>query len=59
MYKLVSNIKGSKWSFLDGYNVFNTQTVWLLDKKDMWKYYLLDKDGNKINISVEKLLVEE
>lgn len=59
MYKLVSNIKGSKWSFLDGYNVFNTQTVWLLDKKDMWKYNLLDKDGNKINISVEKFLVEE
>ena len=59
MYKLVSNIKGSKWSFMNGCNIFNMQTVWLSKKEDARKYSLLDENDNKLDAKVEDFLVEE
>lgn len=57
MYKLVSEV-GTRWSFSDGYQIYGN-VVWLLDKEDMWKYALIDEDGNEIDINVTECLVEE
>lgn len=57
MYKLVSNIDGSRWSYLNGYNIFGN-VVWLLGLGDIGKYTLIDADGNKIGIKNEDFLVE-
>jgi len=59
MFKLVSNIKNSKWSFMNGYNIFNMETVWLSKKEDARKYSLLDENGNKLDVNVEDFLVDE
>lgn len=58
MYELVSNIEGTKWSFLEGYYIFDFQTVTLLKKEDYRKYELLDKNGKKIDVDVKEFLVE-
>ena len=57
MYKLVSPIENSRWSFLDGFHIFNCD-VTLLYKDDVKKYKLIDEDGNLININVEDCLEE-
>ena len=57
MYKLVSNIDGSRWSYLNGYYIFGN-VVWLLDLKDIGKYTLIDADGKKIDIKNEDFLVK-
>ena len=57
MYKLVSNIEGSRWSYLNGYYIFGN-VVWL-KKENINKYTLIDANGNKIpDIENEDLLVE-
>lgn len=58
MYKLVSNIDGSRWSYLDGYNIFGN-VVWLLDLEDIGKYTLIDENGDKINVKNEDFLIDD
>ena len=58
MHKLVSNIDGSRWSYLNGYNIFGN-VVWLLDLEDIGKYTLIDADGDKVDIKNEDFLVED
>ena len=58
MHKLVSNIDGSRWSYLNGYNIFGN-VVWLLDLEDIGKYTLIDADGGKIDIKNKDFLVED
>ena len=58
MYELVSNIEGTKWSFLKGYYIFDLQTVTLLKKEDYKKYELLDKNGKKMDVDVKEFLVK-
>jgi len=58
MYELISNIEGSKWSFLKGYHIFDFQRVALLKKEDYRKYELLDKNGKKMDVDVKEFLVE-
>lgn len=57
MLKLISE-EGTKWSYLDGYNIFGN-VVWLLDKDDIGKYTLLDGAGNKIDVDIKNFLVDE
>ena len=57
MLKLVSE-EGTRWSYLDGYNVFGN-VVWLLDENDVLKYSLLDKDGNKLKVNNRDYLVND
>ena len=57
MLKLISE-EGTKWSYLDGYNIFGN-VVWLLDKDDIGKYTLLDAAGNKIDVDIKNFLVDE
>lgn len=57
MYKLVSNIEGSRWSYLNGCYIFGN-VVWL-KKENINKYTLIDAKGKKIpDIKNEDLLVE-
>ena len=58
MHKLVSNIDGSRWSYLNGYNIFGN-VVWLLNLEDIGKYTLIDADGDKIDIKNEDFLIED
>ena len=58
MYKLVSNIDGSRWSYLNGYNIFGN-VVWLSNLEDIRKYTFIYADGNKIGIKNEDFLVED
>ena len=58
MYKLVSNIKGSRWSFCGGYYIFGN-VVWLSNLEDVSKYSLIDEDGKDIEIDIKSCLVEE
>ena len=57
MYKLVSNIDGSKWSYLNGRCIFD-EDVLMLDTEDIHKYVLIDGDGNRIDINVKDCLIK-
>lgn len=57
MYKLVSDIEGSRWSFMDGYHIFG-KVVWLTSKDEISKYKLIDCKGNEIDIKNENFLVK-
>jgi len=47
-----------KWSFIDGYNIFNA-SVFLSNKEDVRKYKLIDENGAVIDDNAEKYLIEE
>ena len=55
MWKLVSPKEGWRWSFLDGYYIFKN-VVYLMERNDMYKYKLIDENGNKIDCNLEKYL---
>jgi hypothetical protein len=57
MYKLVSEIEGSKWSYCDGYQIYSN-IVWVGDKDDAKKYKLIDSNGKEIKINLEDYLFE-
>ena len=57
MYKLVSDIDGTRWSYMNGYYVFG-HVVWLTSKEEASKYSLIDKDGNKIDVDSKKFLIK-
>ncbi len=57
MYKLVSNVKGSKWRLLNGIKVLDGDVL-ILDKFDLRLYDLIDEDGNKIDVNKNDLLVK-
>jgi len=55
MLKLVLPKEGYKWSFLNGYYVFNSD-VTLVDEDDVKKYKLIDEDGNVLDVPLEDYL---
>ena len=55
MWKLVSPKEKWRWSFLDGYYVFKN-VVYLMERNDIYKYKLIDENGNKIDYDLEKCL---
>lgn len=55
MWKLVSPKEEWRWSFLDGYYVFKN-VVYLMERNDIYKYKLIDENGNKIDCNLEKYL---
>lgn len=55
MWKLVSPKEEWKWSFLDGYYIFKN-VVYLIERNDIYKYKLIDENGNKIDCNLEKYL---
>ena len=55
MWKLVSPKEEWKWSFLDGYYIFKN-VVYLMERNDIYKYKLIDENGNKIDYDLEKCL---
>jgi len=57
MLKLVLPKEGYKWSFLNGYYVFNSD-VTLVDEDDVKKYKLIDEDGNVLDVPLEDYLEE-
>lgn len=57
MYKLVSKIEGTKWSLLNGIKIIEGDIL-LLDKNDLHLYSLIDKDGKKIDLNKNSLLVK-
>lgn len=58
MWRLKLPNDNYKWSFLNGYNIFNF-SVSLLNKEEARKYKLIDENGNIIDSNVEKYLIEE
>ena len=57
MYKLVSDIKGSRWSFLNGYYIFSN-VVWLSSLEEASKYTLIDENGKKIDVDINDFIVK-
>lgn len=57
MCKLVSNIKGSRWSFYDGYQIYGN-VVWLCNEDEISKYKLINEKGEEININPREFLVK-
>ena len=57
MYKLVSDIKGSRWSFLNGYYIFSN-VVWLSSLEEVNKYTLIDENGKEIDIDINDFIVK-
>ena len=57
MWKLVSPKEEWKWSFLNGYNIFQ-YVVHLLKKSDINKYQLIDENGKVVDYDIEKCLEE-
>ena len=58
MLKLVSPIENGRWSFLDGYHIFDFDVV-LLSRDDVRKYKLIDGNGDEIDVNIEECLKEE
>lgn len=56
--KLVSNIEGTRWSFLDGYSVYSN-VVYLMGLDDVRKYKLINENGEDLKVNVKNYLVEE
>lgn len=57
MYKLVSDIKGSRWSFLNGYYIFSN-VVWLSNLEEVNKYTLIDENGKEIDVDINDFIVK-
>lgn len=57
MYKLVSDIKGSRWSFLNGYYIFRN-VVWLSNLEEVNKYTLIDENGKEIDVDINDFIVK-
>ena len=57
MWKLISPKEEWKWSFLDGYYVFKN-VVYLMERNDIYKYKLIDENGNKFDYDLIKCLVK-
>ena len=57
MFKLVLPKEGYKWSFLNGYYVFDSD-VTLVDVEDAKKYKLIDGEGNVLDVAIEDYLEE-
>ena len=55
MWKLISPKEEWRWSFLDGYYVFKN-VVYLMERNDIYKYKLIDENGNKVDYDLEKCL---
>ena len=55
MWKLVSPKEEWRWSFLDGYYVFKS-VVYLIERNDIYKYKLIDENGNKVDYDLERCL---
>ena len=58
MYKLVSTKADTRWSFLDGYHIFGN-IVYLMDKEEVSKYSLVDKNFKKLDVKVDDYIIEE
>lgn len=57
MYRLVSDIDGSRWSYLNGYMLFGNVVI-LCSKDEASKYVLIDENGKKIEVNPSKYLME-
>ena len=57
MHKLVSDIKGSRWSFLNGYYIFSN-VVWLSSLEEANKYTLIDENGKEIDVDINDFIVK-
>lgn len=57
MYKLVSDVKGSRWSFLNGYYIFSN-VVWLSSLEEANKYTLIDENGKEIDVDISDFIVK-
>lgn len=53
MYKLVSDV--GRWSYLNGEMVFSN-VVWIGDKDEAKKYTLIDENGEKIDVDINKCI---
>ena len=57
MYKLVSEIDGSRWAVKDNSMIFSN-VVWMSTKEDSYRYHLIDENGNEIKINKDECLEE-